>query len=48
MQLNFKPRKPQIREVDRIWARELFGDKADGLLTRHKGCWNILLTEENP
>jgi len=40
--------RPQIREVDRIWARELFGDNADGLLNKAQRMLEYLANRRNP
>lgn len=41
-------RRPEIREVDRIWASELFGDNADDLLNRAHRMLEYLTNRRNP
>lgn len=40
--------RPEIREVDRIWARELFGDNADDLLNKAQRMLEYLANRRNP
>ena len=38
---------PEIREVDRIWARELFGDEADAMMDKAKRLLAYLGNKRN-
>lgn len=40
--------RPEIREVDRIWARELFGNNADDLLNKAQRMLEYLANRRNP
>lgn len=39
---------PEIREVDRIWAKELFGSKADEMLNKAQRLLEFLAKRRNP
>lgn len=39
---------PQIRKVDRIWAGEMFGDRADEVLNRALRLLGYLVNRRNP
>ena len=39
---------PEIRDVDRIWAEELFGDEADDILHQAVQLLEFLANRRNP